>query len=141
MAALDAGFYIRALNGFPRAFANFALETIGIEGILKLMEGKEGQERSCEFRECMAYIDSTGDIAAFTKAFVGRVPGTVAKEKRGTKQPHHWSELALIFIPEGYDRTLAELTSEEYDHWRKNRPKSYSASKMFAQWIGKRIGN
>ncbi|MFH1290005.1 MAG: non-canonical purine NTP pyrophosphatase, partial [Nanoarchaeota archaeon] len=31
---LDAGFYIPSLNGFPRAFVNFALETIGLEGIL-----------------------------------------------------------------------------------------------------------
>lgn len=38
--ALDAGFYVHSLNGFPKAFVNFALETIGIEGILRLVEGK-----------------------------------------------------------------------------------------------------
>ncbi|MGI6324665.1 MAG: non-canonical purine NTP pyrophosphatase [Bacilli bacterium] len=34
--ALDAGFYIDKLNGFPRSYVNFALETLGVEGILKL---------------------------------------------------------------------------------------------------------
>ena len=35
--SLDCGFWIDELNGFPRAFVNFALDTIGITGILKLM--------------------------------------------------------------------------------------------------------
>jgi len=38
--ALDTDFRIDELNGFPRAFVNFSLETIGVEGMLKLMEGK-----------------------------------------------------------------------------------------------------
>lgn len=29
---LDSGFFIESLNGFPRAFVNFALDTIGIDG-------------------------------------------------------------------------------------------------------------
>ena len=53
--ALDTDFRIAELNGFPRAFVNFALETIGIQGIVKLMEGKEN--RICSFNECLAYHD------------------------------------------------------------------------------------
>ena len=45
--SLDCGFWIDELNGFPRAFVNYYLETIRIEGILKLMEGKE--KRTCKF--------------------------------------------------------------------------------------------
>ena len=41
VVALDAGFYIESLNGFPKAFVNFALETIGNEGLLKLVEEKD----------------------------------------------------------------------------------------------------
>ena len=36
----DTGFWIDELNGFPKAYVHFCLETIGINGILKLMEGK-----------------------------------------------------------------------------------------------------
>ena len=39
--SMDAGFWIDELNGFPKAFVNFSLETVGINGILKLMEGKD----------------------------------------------------------------------------------------------------
>ena len=53
--ALDTDFRIDELNGFPRAFVNFALDTIGINGILKLMENK--QNRKCAFNECLAYHD------------------------------------------------------------------------------------
>lgn len=35
--ALDAGFEIDSLNGFPGAYVNSTLETIGVDGILKLM--------------------------------------------------------------------------------------------------------
>ena len=45
--ALDAGFYIDELNGFPKAFTNFALETIGIEGFMKLMQGVEIDIKAC----------------------------------------------------------------------------------------------
>ena len=52
---MDTDFRIDELNGFPRAFVNFSLDTIGISGILKLMENKEN--RSCAFNECLAYHD------------------------------------------------------------------------------------
>ena len=53
--SLDSGFWIDELDGFPRAFVNFALDTIGIDGMLKLMENKEN--RNCAFNECLAYHD------------------------------------------------------------------------------------
>lgn len=53
--AMDTDFRIDELNGFPRAFVNFSLETLGIEGILKLMEDKKN--RKCAFNECLAYYD------------------------------------------------------------------------------------
>ena len=53
--SLNCGFWIDALNGFPKAFVNFGLETIGIEGIIKLMDGIEN--RSCRFTECLSYYD------------------------------------------------------------------------------------
>ena len=39
--SLDCGFWIDELGGFPKAYVNFALDTIGIDGILKLMEKKK----------------------------------------------------------------------------------------------------
>ena len=52
------GFFVSSLNGFPKAFVDFALETIGVEGILRLIEGKS---RACEFRPYLAYYDGQLD--------------------------------------------------------------------------------
>ncbi len=134
VVALDAGFYIPSLNGFPRAFVNFALDTVGLDGILKLVEGKD---RACEFRECLAYM---GDSTQEPVYFVGKVHGTIAQQPRGTLQPHHWSKLATIFQPQGSDRTLAEWSFDEYKAWRLTSEES-SSSHLFAVWYAQNFKN
>ena len=124
--ALDTGFFIEALNGFPRAFVNFSLDTIGIDGILKLMEGKEN--RNCEFDECLAYFDGK-DIYYF----YGNHPGNLTLKKQGQDRKEKWSDLWYVFKPKGLEKTLAEMNEEE----RENRRKvdgSYSAMEEFAKW-------
>ena len=74
--SLDSGFWIDELNGFPRAFVNFALDTIGIEGILKLMEGKEN--RACRFTECLSYYDGKE-----LQQFMGSHEGVLAEKILG----------------------------------------------------------
>lgn len=124
--ALDSGFYIEALNGFPRAFVNFSLDTIGINGILKLMEGKEN--RKCAFNECLAYHDGTN-----IHYFYGKHPGNLSEKIQGLDRAEKWSDLWYIFKPKGFDKTLAEMDSEE----RENRRKidgSVQAMQKFAKW-------
>lgn len=124
--SLDAGFFIEALNGFPRAFVNFALDTIGIDGILKLMEGKEN--RKCEFKECLSYYDGK-DL----KQFVSYHRGTLSTKILGTDTDKKWSDLWYIFIPVGYTKTLAEMDDIE----RATRDKVNSevnSMKLFADW-------
>lgn len=125
----DAGFYIRSLNGFPRAYVNFALETIGLEGILKLIEDKE---RDCESRDCLAFLDGS---LKDPKLFLGQVKGTFAYTPRGQMQKHLWSELSLIFIPEGSNKTQAEMTYEEYLSWRKLSREKESPSRKLLEWL------
>ncbi len=126
VVALDAGFFVHSLNGFPKAFVNFALSTIGLEGILKLAEGKE---KGCEFRDCLAYLDSECDGPVY---FVSGTMGMLSAGIRGTKMDYHWSELSRIFIPEGCDKTLAEMNEDEFKLW--NSSKRQSSSKSFAEW-------
>jgi XTP/dITP diphosphohydrolase len=129
--ALDAGFYIDSLNGFPKTFVNLALETIGIDGILKLVEGKP---KTCEFRNCLAYMDENLSEPVY---FESRVSGELSENPRGVIEDYAWSELFLIFIPEGTNKTLAEMTFDEYQAWRAQRYQDSFATK-FAQWISRR---
>ena len=110
--ALDTDFRIEELNGFPRAFVNFSLDTIGINGILRLMEGKEN--RKCAFNECLAYHDGK-DI----HYFYGKHPGNLSEKTRGLDRAEKWSDLWYISKPKGFDKTLAEMDSEERENRRK----------------------
>ncbi|MFA4960788.1 MAG: non-canonical purine NTP pyrophosphatase [Candidatus Pacearchaeota archaeon] len=129
---VDAGFYIDCLNGFPGAFVNFALETIGLEGILNLVKEKP---RNCEFRECLAYMDTKLSGPIF---FSANVKGMLFDEPRGTIQPHLWSKLGLIFIPEGSQKTAGEMTFDEYTEWRKISREKNSLGRQLYEWISKR---
>lgn len=124
--ALDSGFYIEALNGFPRAFVNFALDTIGTQGILDLMKGKEN--RKCSFKECVAYYDGK-DI----KYFFWESKGMLAEEYRGEDSKNQWSPLWHIYKDSfNLNKTMSELTDEE----REERSKvSGSSLEEFAKWF------
>ena len=123
--SLDCGFWIDELGGFPKAFVNFALDTIGIQGILRLMEGKEN--RKCRFTECLSYYDGEE-----MHQFMGKHEGTLSDEILGIDKEEKWSDLWYIYKPYGYDKTLAQMTDEE----RENRKKyeSISSMKEFANW-------
>lgn len=128
--ALDSGFYIYSLRGFPGAYVNVALENkfCGIDGILKLVEEKQ---RHCEFRNCLAYYDGKERVY-----FESAVKGLLAEASRGEEKKRSWSKLALVFIPEGETKTLAEMTDSEYEQWRTKR-RDFFATK-FAEWFSRR---
>lgn len=124
--ALDVGFFIEELNGFPRAFVNFALNTIGISGILKLMDEKSN--RSCFFEEYLAYYDGKK-----IEYFSCKIPGTLAYEILGDDTSKKWSDLWYIFVPEGYTKTLAQMTDEERQERSNTKPPE--AFQLFANWM------
>lgn len=70
----DAGFYIESLNGFPGAYVNFILDTIGIEGLLRLTHGRS---RRCSFEECLGYICAPENMYS-SKCRERRISGTRA---------------------------------------------------------------
>ena len=123
--SLDAGFFIKELNGFPKAYVNHALDTIGIEGILKLM--KDVKDRYCEFRSCLAYYD--GETMEF---FESRSPGTISENIRVGNDENKWSDLWYIFIPDKFNKTLAEFNEE--DSKRYDEMKEDSCITKFGKW-------
>lgn len=108
---LDAGFFLSAWNGFPRTYVNFALETLGLSGLLKLVEGLP---RECYFKDCIAYCDGSEPIV-----LERLIEGSVADHPRGEPKDYHWSVLFQIFVPNGLEKTLAEMSREELSQWKK----------------------
>ena len=129
--ALDAGFFIEELNGFPRAFVNFALDTLGIEGILRTMQGIKN--RKCCFRECLAYYDGEN-----IEYFFCEHKGILSNEIKGMDNFEKWSDLWYIFIPENSldGRTLSQYSTEET---KIRREKSDSSMKHFASWYENKV--
>mgnify|MGYP001603823987 CR=1 FL=1 len=129
----DTGFYIHSLGGFPKTFVNFVLETIGTDGILKLVKGKT---RECEFMNCLAYLD---EILQGPIYFKSSVKGALAETPRGRAKEYDWSELSLIFIPEGQNKTLGEMNSTEREFWRENLYKDPdNFATKFSSWFLRR---
>ena len=108
----DAGLFINSLNGFPGAFSAFVYKKIGCEGVLQLMKNKSNRD---------AFFSSSISFMSFSLkepiVFYAEVKGKIAKEKRGSSG----FGFDPIFIPNGYDKTFAELGEEknEISHRRK----------------------
>jgi len=117
----DAGLYIDALHGFPGPYSSYVYKTIGLSGVLKLMEGKTA--RSASFVSALAYASRLRGILVFK----GVCRGEIAHEQRGTGG----FGFDPIFIPEeGDGRTFAEISLEE-----KNRiSHRYKSTREFASW-------
>ena len=95
----DTGFFITALSGFPGPYAAYVLETIGIPGILRLMEGQT--DRSAHFETAIAYADDEG-----IEIFRGQIEGQIVA-------PRGDAGFGYDPIVEVGDRTLAEMPLAE----------------------------
>lgn len=104
----DSGLYIEALNGFPGPYTHYADDTIGEDGILRLLDGVEN--RNAYFIEVLAYCEYGREPVTFTSI----TRGTISKEKSGQ---YGWS-WDFIFIPEGIDKTLGNFDNDtRFQYW------------------------
>ena len=99
----DAGLFIHALSNFPGVFSKYVFDTIGLEGILKLMD-KEA-DRSAHFESCIAFMRKGSEPVIFK----GRADGNLVHEPKGS----HGFGYDPIFVAEGETKTFAEMTTEE----------------------------
>ena len=124
----DTGLFIEGLNGFPGPYASYVLKTIGLEGILRLLEGAEDR-RAC-FKTALAFCDGKG---AEPVVFTGEACGTIAHEPRGTGGFGY----DPIFVPEGGDgRTFAEMSTSEKNAYS-HRARAFRA---FGEWYRRTKG-
>jgi len=96
----DAGLYFEELNGLPGALVKFFVKNISLDKMCSLV----GENRKAKAIVCIVFFD--GEKETIIK---GETRGEIAINPRGNNG-FGWDP---IFIPEGYDKTFAELTSEE----------------------------
>ena len=123
----DSSFHITALNGFPGPYIKPMLQTVGIDGILRLMEGYD--DRSAAFISSLVYIDEDGVEHIFDD---DPYTGTIALTASTKKKAGAWSALHQIFIPTGCNKVLAELSADAHTNVQPERVDSYT---RFAQWM------
>ncbi|HZS74196.1 MAG TPA: non-canonical purine NTP pyrophosphatase [Candidatus Nitrosotalea sp.] len=118
----DAGLFIKSLHGFPGPFSSYVFDTIGNDGILKLLDVK----RDAIFKSVIAYCERSGVVHLFGAS----VSGTISRKKYGTK----WG-FDPIFIPRGKNKPYSKLAEknqishrylalEKFSNWYLNKKKS-----------------
>ena len=105
----DSGLFIAGLDEFPGVYSSFIFRSIGLEGILRLLDGSKA--RRAHFESRIGYRTYSGDV----QIFQGSCAGEIANETRG--------EMGFgfdpIFIPSEQTETFAEMETDKknaYSH-------------------------
>jgi len=131
--AQDSGFCIKVLKDFPGPYTKYVLDTLGADGLLKLMAGEN--DRTVKFMNAVAYADAEGRVTTFTDDISGQM--TIQPTQVHGKA---WSELWGIFIPEGRSKTLGEMDEQELkSYWDERQASGNSAFAKLANWLGENV--
>ena len=99
----DSGLFVDSLGGFPGPFSSYVESTIGLQGILSLMEGVES--RGAEYR-AVAVLGFEGETLRSSGTCKGVISTTASGSNGFGYDP--------IFVPEeGDGRTCGELSPHE----------------------------
>lgn len=100
----DTGIFFEAYNNFPGALPKFVYNSIGYEGIFKLLEGKS---RKAYFKSIVAYCEPKKEPLLFAGICRGEI----------SEKIYHLNKNCLpyerIFIAAGDTKTASHLTLEE----------------------------
>lgn len=125
----DSSFCIDALHGFPGTYVKMAFDTLGEARITKLLNPKES--RKILIRSVLIYCDP---IKGSMQKFMGHYEGILAQKPNG-QMKRGW-KTERIFIPKGWNKTLAQMTNNEWqiflDEFRKG-----DHFEQFGLWIRK----
>ena len=106
----DSGLFIKALNDFPGTCSAYIHKRIGLQGVIKLMEGIK--DRECTYKSAVAYCEPGKKPISF----LGEEEGTIAESIMGNYGFGH----DPIFIPEGSNKTYGEIKNcEEIKKFRR----------------------
>jgi XTP/dITP diphosphohydrolase len=98
----DAGLFVDGLDGFPGVYSSYVFATIGNEGLLALLAGRE--DRRARFRSVVGLREDGRN-----RTFVGEVEGRITERERG----EGGFGFDPVFEPRVDDRTFAEMGEDE----------------------------
>ena len=94
---------IKEWSDLPGNVTSLFIDWVGVEGICKMLQSFEN--KAARVITDLAYHSPEGQVVVFR----GELRGVIAPEPRGN-QIFGWD---AIFIPEGHDRTFAQMTMEQ----------------------------
>lgn len=100
----DTGLFFESYTNFPGPNPKFVFESIGYDGIMRLLKGLS---RKAYFRTAAAYCEPGKEPMLFDGIMKGEITEKVFNPGRDA-MPYD-----RIFIPEGHDRTISDMTLEE----------------------------
>tara|TARA_B100000749_G_C18430596_1_gene467752 strand:+ start:229 stop:807 length:579 start_codon:yes stop_codon:yes gene_type:complete len=110
----DSGLFIEKLNGFPGPYSSYAYKTIGIKGIIGILN--KAKLRKASFKSVLAHANINGEIRTFT----GITEGIISKSPKG----NNGFAFDSIFIPNNSEITYGEMNIEEKNQYS-HRAKSF----------------
>ncbi|NET33820.1 MAG: non-canonical purine NTP pyrophosphatase [Cyanothece sp. SIO1E1] len=105
----DTGLFIEAWNGLPGALIKWFMERVGVAGICKMADAFPS--RKALAKTVIGIYD--GQLQVFS----GEIEGRISSVPRG-ETGFGWDK---IFIPNGSEKTFAEMSPEEKDKYSMRR--------------------
>lgn len=98
----DTSLEFEAWNGLPGALVKWFLDAVDCAGILKML--REETNRKAVAKTAVGFFDGVD-----FQVFVGEISGIIPDEVRGS----HGFGFDSIFIPDGFEKSFAEMTALE----------------------------
>ncbi|MFA5009701.1 MAG: non-canonical purine NTP pyrophosphatase [Patescibacteria group bacterium] len=98
----DVSLIFHGMKALPGPLIKWFLETLGNNGLCKLVDGLNNRKATAKVM--FAICDESG-----VHTFAGSMEGSISELPRG-EMGFGWDP---IFIPDGYDKTWAEMTDDE----------------------------
>lgn len=98
----DTSLFFSSLNGLPGVFIDYFMDAFGNDGLLRLLVNEK--DRTAVAQTSLCYFDGKESLVVF-----GKVKGRISEEKKG-ENGFGWD---AIFVPDGSEKTFAEMSIEE----------------------------
>ncbi len=95
----DDGIFVKSLNGFPGPYSSYVYDTIGNNGVVRLVK----KDRNAKFCAIISYCDGKKKPVQFE----GITKGSIPKRPRG----RGWG-YDPIFVPRGKTKTYGQMSEK-----------------------------